>query len=111
MGTASGRSGSHPVILSAVADRSVQATVIVVGLLSWSDPFPFFPVFFRGCPCGSPWRLTLFQKPALHRRKTIADYASSLRGRECWYLADPTFAFLLLMRTFYRSLERQIYFN
>lgn len=33
MGTASGRSGSHPVILLAVANRSVQVTVIVVDLL------------------------------------------------------------------------------
>ncbi|MEI7498848.1 MAG: hypothetical protein WCK84_00260 [Bacteroidota bacterium] len=56
MGTASGRSGSHPVVLLAVADRSVQATVIVVELLSWGDPFPFFLALFLCCPCEPLWR-------------------------------------------------------
>jgi hypothetical protein len=41
MGTASVRSGSHPVILQTVVSGSVQVTVIVVGLLGWGLPFPF----------------------------------------------------------------------
>jgi hypothetical protein len=69
MGTTSGRSGSHSDILLAVADRSVQATVIAADLLSWGDPFPFFPILFLGCPCGLLWCWTLLQKPALYRRK------------------------------------------
>lgn len=54
MGTTSGRSGSHPVILLALANRSVQTTVILVDLLSrWSvTPCPFVPVLHRGCLCG-----------------------------------------------------------
>ena len=55
MGTASGRSGSHPVIPQAVAIRCVQVTVIVVDLLSWGDPCPFIPVRFLSNPSGPPW--------------------------------------------------------
>jgi len=44
MGTASGRSGSHPVLLAAVAAGSVQVTVIEAGLIVPGYPFPFSPV-------------------------------------------------------------------
>ena len=51
MGTASARSGSHPVILKTVTFGSAQATVIVVDLFNRGLPFFFFPILCLNYLC------------------------------------------------------------
>ncbi len=55
MGTTFDQSGSHPVILQAVAFWSAQATVIVVVLLNQGFPFFFLPILHLSHLCRQLW--------------------------------------------------------
>jgi hypothetical protein len=72
MGTISVRYSSHPGILSAVASRSVQATVIVVDFPDWGLPFPIKP----GPSLWSSLRITLPLNPV---SKTCLSSTKALR--------------------------------
>ena len=108
MGVTSFRSGSHPVILPAVTDRSVQVTVIVVDYLVRGDPFLLvlasFPASLAGCRS-----ISLCNKNLIFIGINLAVASSAERGRECWHLRGSYFRLPVFVQTFYRSPEFQIY--
>lgn len=103
MGTASVRSGSHPVLLATVATRSVQVTVIVAGVVFGVAPSPSA----RSAALPS-LRSALPANPAAAAPfigRVLAGPASCWLVRECCHLAAPAFTFPMPVRAFYRSPE------